>query len=107
MLACERGMDVPKDKVDGIAPLETFLGEPRWPFPGGQHLFSGWRMGDRSWRCPALKQIKITPTTPRVLFGSGAFDWRESCRSLLKLPCFSNLDYLEHTNSLLINSSEQ
>lgn len=41
-----REMEVPKDKVGGWnCAVGDFLGKPRWPFPGGQHLFSGWRMG--------------------------------------------------------------
>jgi hypothetical protein len=53
-----------------------FLGKPRWPFPGGQHLFSGWRLGPNL----AAPHRPIRPITPQLLFGSGAFDWRRSRR---------------------------
>lgn len=59
---------------------DFFWGSLAGLFRGGNTFFPGGVWGTRIWRCPALEQIKITPTTPQLLFGSGAFDWRESCR---------------------------
>lgn len=91
MLACER---------DGGSKGQSWwmelrrwrlFGEASLAFSGRATPFFRVAYGAES-GCPAPRQIKtgltITPITPQLLFGSGAFDWRMVV-ALLKLACFS------------------